>query len=97
MSASRHWNGSVECTPEALDKFMRALKSELDKEAQAAGGQVKKSSDHVKEGRLEGFAFDYTTTAKIRGQVKATTERTAGAGGEKGRYKFDVSIDEKFP
>jgi hypothetical protein len=72
---------------------MRALKAELDKEAQGAKAQVKKSSEDVKEGRLEGFGFDYTSPPGLRGQVKATAE----ADGQKARYKLNVSVDEKYP
>ena len=76
---------------------MRALKAELDKEAQGAKVQVKKSSEDVKDGRLEGFGFDYTSPTGLRGQVKATAERTAEAGGQKARYKLNISVDKRYP
>jgi hypothetical protein len=97
MNAKKHVTGSLQCRPEVLDKVLRALKGELEKEAQAAGVQVHNPSEDVKEGRLEGFAFEYTATTKVHGEVNAATERTADAGGQKARYKLNVSIDEKFP
>ena len=60
MNAKCNANGDVRCTPEALDQFLRALKADLEKTAKESGVAVSNASDVLKDGRLEGFRFDYT-------------------------------------
>jgi hypothetical protein len=94
MNAHKEVNGSLTCRPEVMDKVLRALKAELDNEAQAAGVQVHDPSEVVKEGRLEGFGFGYAAGA-VPGQVKAGVERGAGAAGDS--YRLTVRIEEQAP
>jgi hypothetical protein len=94
MSAHKEVNGSLTCRPEVMDKVLRALKAELEREAQGAGVQVHDPGEVVKEGRLEGFDFEYAAGA-VRGHVKAGVERGAGAAGDS--YKLTVRIEEQAP
>jgi hypothetical protein len=94
MTAHKEVIGSLKCQPEVLDEVLRALKAELEKEAQAAGVPVHDPSEVVKEGRLEGLGFEYTA-GSVRGEVKAGAERDASAAEHS--YKLTVGIDEKAP
>jgi hypothetical protein len=93
MNAHNEVTGSLQCRPEVLDKVLRALKAELEKEAQAAGVQVHNPSEGVKESGLEGFGIEYTA-GTVRGQLKAGVE---SAGAAEHSYQLKVHIDEKSP
>jgi hypothetical protein len=94
MTAHTELTASLQCRPEVLDKVLRALKAEVEKEAQAAGVQVHDPSEVVKDGRLESFGFEYAA-GRLRGQLKAGVESDAGAAEHS--YKLKVRIDEKAP
>jgi hypothetical protein len=94
MNAHKEVNGSLTCRPEVMDKVLRALKAELEKEAQAAGVQAHDPSEVVADGRLEGFGFEYAS-GSVHGRAKAGVERGAGAAGDS--YRLTVRIEEQAP
>jgi hypothetical protein len=94
MKAKAELTGSLRCSPEVMDKVMRALREELEKEAKAAGVQAHDPTETVREGRLEGFGFAYTA-GQVKGQLTAGAEKEGG-GGEPS-YKLKVRTDEKAP
>jgi hypothetical protein len=94
MNSHAEVTGSLKCRPEVLDKVMRALREELEKEAQAAGVQTHDPTETFREGRLEGFGFAYTA-GPVRGQLAAGVEKDAGAA--EPSYKLKVRTDEKAP
>jgi hypothetical protein len=94
MNANAEVIGSLKCGPAVLDKVMRALREELEKQAKAAGVQVHDPTETVREGRLGGFGFAYTA-GPVRGQLTAGVEKEGGAA--EPSYKLKVRTDEKAP
>jgi hypothetical protein len=94
MNSHAEVTGSLKCRPEVLDKVMRALREELEKEAQAAGVQTHDPTETVREGRLEGFGFAYTA-GQVKGRLTAGVEKEGGGG--ESSYKLKVRTDEKAP
>jgi hypothetical protein len=85
---------TLHCDPDVLDSILRALKAELENEAQAAGVWVHEPSEVIEEGRLKGFGIEYTA-GKVVGRFKAVVEN--GTDGEQPSFKLRVSLVEEAP
>jgi hypothetical protein len=101
-SGQHGWHGDRNFThmlrgsPENANKFMQALRTELENAVRAGGATVdEESGGHGPNKSLAGFSFDYTTGTG-HGQVEASIldGGTAGAKTETQRYELHIRIQE---
>jgi len=93
-SASRH----VSATQDGIDRFMRALRTELKKVAQQTGARIDVESAGELEGRVGGFDLEYTA-GKAFGMVRAHPDAGKAHPSKAGvkTYKLSVQIEEWAP
>jgi hypothetical protein len=76
------------CQPEAIDKFSRALKADLEKTARETGTEVYDVLETVQEKRLLGFQFRFTQEP-MNGTVEVKVKP-----GKQNQYEVSIKIEE---
>ena len=94
-STSRH----VSATKDGIDKFMRALRTELKKVAQKTGARIDvEGGGESVEGHLGGFDLEYTA-GNAFGMIRANSDAGKAHPNRAGvkTYKLSVQIEEWVP
>lgn len=87
------FEGDFKCQPESLDKFLQALKEELQKAVKTHGGEISGLKDLAGDPGTKGFSFEYSEGA-ASGKIQVVVAPSKGPRRDEYPHYLTITANE---